>query len=423
MSTARSWVVVLLLAAASAPALAQDHDSAQISDASRAALLAAEREKKATETVPPERSRIERALYGYDNGAGTPFIFQPWHGFQLAGGSFPAGAGTTVGVAFTHDLGPTRPAADPNRANRVEIETVAAYSARGYSRGSAGLNVHHVGGAPLDVRVRAQHYEFPQEDFFGLGQSSLEENRTNYLLRSTEASAELQWKPARLFEIGGGLSYLTPSIGKGTDSRYPTTDQIFNPATIPGYEQQPDFLRSDASIALDWRDNPLHPHAGGRYGLTFSDYRDRDLDSFDFRSFAIDLQQYVPIPDRYRTIALHAAAVITDPQAGQAVPFYFQPTLGGAQALRGFREFRFQDANSLLLTAEYRWEAWWALDGAFFVDAGKVAADRRDLNLRDLDLSYGVGFRFHSNSAFVARLDLAFSREGFIPLLRFEHAF
>ena len=43
--------------------------------------------------------------------------------------------------------------------------------------------------------------------------------------------------------------------------------------------------------------------------------------------------------------------------------------------------------------------------------------------LRDLDVSYGVGFRVHSNSAFVARLDLAFSREGFIPLLRFEHVF
>ena len=38
-------------------------------------------------------------------------------------------------------------------------------------------------------------------------------------------------------------------------------------------------------------------------------------------------------------------------------------------------------------------------------------------------MTYGVGFRIHSNSAFVARLDLAFSREGFIPLLRFEHAF
>jgi len=50
-------------------------------------------------------------------------------------------------------------------------------------------------------------------------------------------------------------------------------------------------------------------------------------------------------------------------------------------------------------------------------------ARRQDFRLNDFDVSYGVGFRIHSNSAFVARLDLAFSREGFIPLLRFEHAF
>jgi outer membrane protein assembly factor BamA len=105
------------------------------------------------------------------------------------------------------------------------------------------------------------------------------------------------------------------------------------------------------------------------------------------------------------------------------VPFYFQPTLGGAKELRGYREFRFRDQNSLLLGAEYRWEAWWALDGALFVDAGTVAARRQDLSLGDMDVSYGIGFRFHSNSAVVGRLDLAFSREGFVPLLRFEHVF
>jgi hypothetical protein len=58
-----------------------------------------------------------------------------------------------------------------------------------------------------------------------------------------------------------------------------------------------------------------------------------------------------------------------------------------------------------------------------YVDAGTVAAERRDHSLCDRDVSYGIGFRFHSNSAFVGRLDLAFSREGFIPLLRFEHVF
>lgn len=424
MSTARSWIVLVLLAAASGSASAQEQDPGQTPPGSRAALLAAERDRKTTNSAPPKRSKVEHALFLYDKGnGGVPFIFDPWHGFHIANGGFPAGAGMKFGVGFTHDLGPSRPGADPNRPNRLEIDTLAAYSTRGYSRGAASLNLHHLGGAPLGVRIHGQHYEFPQEDFFGFGQNSNEDNRSNYLLRNTEAGAEAQWTIARLVDVTGGVSYLKPRIGSGTDSRFPTTEEIFDPATIPGYGEQPDFLRADATVALDWRDNRLHPHAGGRYAANFSDYRDRDLDAYDFRRVSIDLQQYVPIPDRYRTIALHAVAVFTDPASGQEVPFYFQPTLGGARALRGFREFRFQDRNSLLMTAEYRWEAWWALDGALFVDAGMVAHDRRDFRLRDLDVSYGVGFRLHSNRAFVARLDLAFSKEGFIPLLRFEHAF
>jgi hypothetical protein len=62
-----------------------------------------------------------------------------------------------------------------------------------------------------------------------------------------------------------------------------------------------------------------------------------------------------------------------------------------------------------------RWEAWWALDGALFIDAGMVAPSSRSLSARGAEVGYGIGFRFHSNRAFVARLDLAFSREGFRP--------
>jgi hypothetical protein len=425
MSTTSSWVVLLLIAAVSG-ASAQEPTADQIQplDDSRTALLTTAREQKATELTPPQRSKMERALYRYDNGTGAlPFVLQSWHGFQLASGSFPGGAGTGFGTRFMSDLGHVRPAADPDRPDRVHLDAVAAYSTRGYSRLAAGLTLYRLRGAPLDLHVHGQHYDFPQEDFFGLGQDSREEDRTNYLERSTEGGGDLLWRPVPLIEIAGGAAYLNPRIGTGTDSRFPSTDELFPPSTIPGYQQQPNFLRGDVSAALDWRDNPLHPHAGGRYSVKFSDYHDQDLDAFGFRKVTVDLQHYVPIPDQYRTIALHAAATLTDPRAGQDVPFYFEPTLGGAQVLRGFREFRFRDRNSILLTAEYRWQAWWALDGAVFVDAGQVATRRQDFRLSQFDVSYGFGFRIHSNSAFRARLDLAFSREGFIPLLRFEHAF
>ena len=173
MVTARLWTFVLLLAAASSPASAQAPNQDQAPVPVRAALLDGEREKKATETTPPRRGTIERALSVYDKGGGgVPFLFQPWHGFHYAGGSFPAGAGLKFGVGFTHDLGRVRPAADPDRSNRVEVDTLAAYSTMGYYRGAAGLNISHLGGAPLGLRVRAQHYEYPQEDFFGFGQFS-----------------------------------------------------------------------------------------------------------------------------------------------------------------------------------------------------------------------------------------------------------
>src|SRR6185295_9368390 len=218
MLTACSWVVVLLLAA-STPASAQSQDQNQDQQApeSRAALLAAEREQKQTELTPPQRSKVEGALYRYDNGAGAlPFVLQSWHGFQLASGSFPAGAGVSFGTRFMSDLGRVRPAADPDRPDRVQLDSVAAYSTRGYSRLSAGLTLYRVGGAPLDVRVHGQHYEFPQEDFFGFGQDSDEEDRTNYLQRSTEGGVDLLWKPAPLIEVSGGAAYLNPGIGTGT---------------------------------------------------------------------------------------------------------------------------------------------------------------------------------------------------------------
>src|SRR4029453_11081406 len=141
MSSTSSWVVLLLIAAVSG-ASAQEPPADQIQplDDSRTALLTTAREQKATELTPPQRSKMERALYRYDNGTGAlPFVLQSWHGFQLASGSFPAGAGTGFGTRFMSDLWHVRPAADPDRPDRVQLDAVAAYGTRGYLHLAGGL--------------------------------------------------------------------------------------------------------------------------------------------------------------------------------------------------------------------------------------------------------------------------------------------
>jgi outer membrane protein assembly factor BamA len=270
--------------------------------------------------------------------------------------------------------------------------------------------------------VSGQYYEFPQEDFFGMGADSQESARTNYLLDAIEAGVRAQWRPS-LLEFSAGAGYFGPSLGRGTDSRYPSTEDVFDAAAAPGLGTETDFLTYAASAAFDWRDNPSFPHSGGRYAVSATQYDDRDLGEFDFYRIDVTLQQFVPLPDRYRRIALRAEGAFTKADSGQVVPFYLQPTLGGAKNLRGFREFRYRDENSVILGAEYQWDAWWAMDAALFVDAGTVARTREQLSIGNMEASYGFGLRFHSNSALVGRLDFTFSREGFIPLLRFDHVF
>jgi outer membrane protein assembly factor BamA len=278
-------------------------------------------------------------------------------------------------------------------------------------------------GLPIDLVVAGDRHEFPEEDFFGFGIDSLDSDRTSYLLKSTGVGADLQVHPHRALTIAGGLWQLDERTGAGADPRYPSLEQMFGGTAVPAFGTDTTFRRASAGAVLDLRDNALHPHSGSQYEVRVARYQDRGARTFDFDRVELDMQHYVPLPNRYRTLALRAAGVFTDPNRGDQVPFYYQPTLGGSQALRGFREFRFRDLNSVVVQAEYRWEAWWALDGALFVDVGQVAPTRSELTLRDMQTSYGIGFRLHSNRAFVARLDLAYSREGFLPLLRFEHVF
>jgi outer membrane translocation and assembly module TamA len=49
---------------------------------------------------------------------------------------------------------------------------------------------------------------------------------------------------------------------------------------------------------------------------------------------------------------------------------------------------------------------------AFFFDAGKVTAERSQLDLNHLKTDFGIGFRFHSLLATPLRVELAKGNEG-----------
>ncbi|MCI0627667.1 MAG: BamA/TamA family outer membrane protein, partial [Acidobacteria bacterium] len=271
--------------------------------------------------------------------------------------------------------------------------------------------------------THATHRNYPGINYYGPGPDSTKNGRANYRLEDTALDAALGVSPTRFVKFGGAAGFLAVNVGPGTDDRFASAETIYTPTQTPGIDRQTNFLRYGAFGQFDWRDDPFGPKRGGNYVVQYTRFEDRDLGSHDFNLLDIDLQQYIGFFNRTRVIALRAHTQLTDSRADQTVPFYLQPVIGGSDDLRGFRPFRFSGNNSLVLSAEYRWEIFAGCDGALFMDGGKVFRRRGELNFRDLESSAGFGLRFNARNRPFIRMDFGFSHEGFQVWFKFNDIF
>jgi len=394
--------------AAVVPARAQD-----LEPATRAEALAREREAKSQTLTPPEAGRLERTLLSLENGRFFERLLAPPEGFYPKIGNITAGSGFALGPGYRKSalLG-----------ERADFSAFGAVSLQRYWMLDARLTLPALADGRVFADVHARLFDFPSEDFFGLGPASLRGDETTYTLRSSQVGAAGGVRPLPWLTFGAGVDHLTPSIGAGRDGR--SIGELFDSSAAPGLDIQPDFVRWELSADINMREPRGNPRRGGQYKLVFQRFDDRDLQRYSFNRVDVDLQQYVPLLRDRRVLALRAAVSTSDADAGHEVPFYYQRTLGGPDDLRGFRRFRFRDEDSILLQAEYRWEIFTAVDGAIFYDAGKVASRHEDLNLKDLESDYGIGFRFGTRNGVFLRVEGAFGSSGgkhFI--LRFGHVF
>ena len=157
--------------------------------------------------------------------------------------------------------------------------------------------------------------------------------------------------------------------------------------------------------------------AAGCIACSSTTSSERDNDQYSFKSIEAEVVQLVPIMRANWVIALRGLATVTDLEDSGSVPYFLLPSLGGGSTLRGYPDFRFQDRNRLLMTAELRWTPARFLDMAIFYDTGKVASRREDLDFDDLKDSYGIGMRLIGVRGYAFRIEAARSRENNLRLL------
>jgi hypothetical protein len=391
-SEIRNLTLIMWLGAA---ALAYPQEPATRAEADRQ-----RREQKDRNVQPYTPGGFERAMH-----------FVEEKGLFIVGreGLYPKLGSLTTGSGFAYGAGYR----DRNLFSETAIlDLWAATSTRRYWATEARLTFPKLANKRLLVETWAAHRDYPQEDFFGIGPDSARANQTSYALRSDVFGARAAVHPVPIVLAGGGLEFLRPKLDRGTDSRVPSIEALFDPSTAPGLGEAVDYLRSMAFLEIDYR-QPKNARDGGWYRIDFSRFDDRTSGRHTVNRVDTDIRQFVGFLAGRRVLAGRLFASTSDTGPGHAMPFYLMPTLGGNDTLRGFREYRFRGPHAILAQAEYRYEIWSGLDGALFYDAGKVTNVRSDLSFKDLETDYGFGFRFNTDNAIVFRVDAGFgSRDG-----------
>lgn len=168
-----------------------------------------------------------------------------------------------------------------------------------------------------------------------------------------------------------------------------------------------------AVLKVDTRDFVNYPSRGLFYRLSYRNYSPKWGSDYNFAMTEIDLKSYFS-SSKNLILATHLDAKITQGD----VPFQRLAKLG--DRLRGYSSRRFMDNHRIAARAELRsspftYGIYTRAGFVLFVETGKVAHELSELNLSDLKLSYGTGFRYKlTNSAdkLNMRFDIAFTKEG-----------
>ncbi len=313
-----------------------------------------------------------------------------------SGGGFTLGAGYLTYVS-PYNLLDVRGSITFSGYKRIESEFIAPELFRRHGR----------------LSVLGGWREATQVNFFGLGQTTKQEDLTNYSFTQPYLAAHLEIFPARkLFTVAGGLEVSQWRQASGSGSS-PSVETKYTPETLPGLGAQPIYLHSQATIGLDSRPARGYTRRGGFYGVTVHDYTDKD-GAFGFNQVDYTAIQHIPLLRENWVLAFRAYAQTTYDKSGQTIPFFMMPSFSGGSDLRAYSSWRLKDLNSLLLQGEWRANVNRFLEMALFYDAGKVAHARSDLDLHGMKSDYGIGFRFHGPITTPLRIELAKGNEGFV---------
>ena len=365
---------------------------------SRADDIARGQREKAQTAAPSTPNKAEQFFDQFEKGkwfVGAPRGWYPAIGSVYPGGGFAPGGG------YRHYIG-----------YDSYVDASAMISLTNYKKVQIAASTPNHLDHQLDLAGLVSWVDAPRVAFFGLGNDSIPEGRSAVRLQRArmEGSAVLHSIDALRLRVDGGLDHYAEKAGEGAA---PSIGQLYSSTTAPllGSRDQL-YMRGEASATLLWLQSPGYSRRGGSYRFAYEEFNPLRGEGGTFGFARTEAIQHVPILRETWVLSLRGRmeSVL---RKSDAVPYFLMPYLGSGDTLRGYPTMRFRDRHTLLLTSEIRWfPNRLGMDMALFFDAGKVAPQRSQLTLSNMNTDYGVGVRFHTPTTTALRVDIARGSEG-----------
>src|SRR5207302_8822687 len=307
-------------------------------------------------------------------------------GIHPAIGSIVPGSGLAAGLAFNLQ----RAAAGHPIRYSTNIEARGSFNA--FWTAGAKLDLLGSGDRGDDPRhnrlvLSVQHSDLPQLAYFGLGNSSSTANQSVYGLTETMPQLSFEVPVPKGFKFSALAAGLWDGPRGFHDSAVPSIEQRFKVVNTPALNTATAYAIFGGGILWEYpveqRERGYRTSVSGLFRV----FHEAGNEPFSFRRADVAwVQSYTPdVNVDLGTISLVSRLVTSIAPAGNSVPFYLQPTLGGTDifnqdVLRSYHDYRFRAPDTLSFQTEYEHKIKDPLGALLFWDVGKFAPARSDLD-------------------------------------------
>jgi hypothetical protein len=269
--------------------------------------------------------------------------------------------------------------------------------------------------------VSARYASEPNESFHGIGQATDDADRTVFQQRDFHLQVSQAQQTRGRIKFSWEADYHSRDVGPGETDLYPST--IVRHATeLPGLDNRAHFVEAGVQVKGVFVDVPGSPTRGNRTRLKLAYSQSVDEDDFSHIKAGFLTEQFLELFHR-RTLALELGSDWRYAPFGNEVPFYDLASLGGTEALSGFKRGRFRDRGLTYAIGRYKFPVWRLIEGTVFYEAGRTFHTLGDVTLADWERSYGGGLRVWVPEGVVFEFAVAHSVELTRMLFNFNTTF